>query len=167
MLEPSRTTAQGRRTGRNERGRGQGDDKRRTRARYGPAWWRISHVRTRFRLARPRVDWTRIVARYHNGAIHHAGLTMKPRIALCFGLALSHVLLGLLAVRMPVEILAPIVGKSIYMPLWAFHTLGLPVFDFRDRFIPDPTITGWTVIVIVWVGVYWCIATALTWRRRR
>jgi hypothetical protein len=54
--------------------------------------------------------------------------------------------------------LAAIVAGSIYVPLWPFDKLGLPVFGASAWFFPPLTYLGWGVIGLVWMVAYWYIA---------
>ena len=56
---------------------------------------------------------------------------------------------------------ATVVSGSIYFPLLPLEKLGLPVLRQGTSIFAPPTILGWTVVAIVWVIVYWCMATFL------
>ena len=90
-----------------------------------------------------------------------------PRTVIWAFLVASHG--GIAAWGSSSDRVGPIVAGSIYLPLWPFDQLGLPVFHRSGWFFPPPTVPGWSVLIAVWVLVYWYLAAFVVWlfRRRR
>jgi len=86
---------------------------------------------------------------------------MKQRIAICAGLVLIHIGVGVLAKLLHNQPLMNLVGGSIYWPLGLFEALGLPVFQLKGWYVPDVTPLGLGVVLALWVAIYWAIADML------
>jgi hypothetical protein len=53
---------------------------------------------------------------------------------------------------------AAVIAGSIYLPLMPFQVLGLPVFSAAESSAwASPSILGWTLLLVVWVGFWWAI----------
>lgn len=58
--------------------------------------------------------------------------------------------------------LAAVVAGSVYLPLMPFQALGLPVFGSAESWgWSPPSLLGWGLLLIVWVGVWWAITAAV------
>jgi len=56
-----------------------------------------------------------------------------------------------------IELIAPAIAASIYLPLSALNTLGMPVFANGGGW-GSPSTLGWLLAAILWAGVWWAIA---------
>jgi len=55
-----------------------------------------------------------------------------------------------------IELIAPAIAASIYLPLSALSTLGMPVF--ANSGWGSPSTLGWLLATLLWAGVWWAIA---------
>jgi len=51
-----------------------------------------------------------------------------------------------------------VAAGSIYLPLWPFAKLGMPVFQRTGWFFPPPTALGWLIAIAFWMIVHWYVA---------
>jgi len=58
-----------------------------------------------------------------------------------------------------IELIAPAIAGSIYLPLTALKSLGMPVFadSFAVTWSPPSTL-GWLSVIVLWAGVWWALA---------
>lgn len=89
-----------------------------------------------------------------------AAPVMTPR-RLGLMLALLHGGLGWLATLLPFDWLSALVAGSIYLPLWPFHALGVPVFAHHGAWLPPPTWAGWLLLGLLWGLGYQVLAHGL------
>ena len=63
----------------------------------------------------------------------------------------------------------PPAAGSIYLPLWLFNSLGLPVLaPQHGGHWANPSLLGWLLIGIFWVPIWWGVAwLALQTMRKR
>jgi hypothetical protein len=59
------------------------------------------------------------------------------------------------------DALATIVAGSVYWPLAPFAQLGLPVFELKGWYLPDVTLVGWCIILLLWLAFYWAVADVI------
>jgi hypothetical protein len=58
-----------------------------------------------------------------------------------------------------IELIAPAIAASIYWPLGALSTLGMPVFAITTPGAWSPPSTlGWMLATVLWAGVWWAVA---------
>jgi hypothetical protein len=80
---------------------------------------------------------------------------MKLRIVLFVILSGLH----LMSLWWAPESIAPVIAGTIYLPLYLFQSLGLPVFGLAP---PGgwaaPSSLGWTLAIAVWLQTWWGIA---------
>lgn len=99
----------------------------------------------------------------HEGAV-------RQRFSIWLALVAIHVVAGVWAWVGRVDQLAAIVAGSIYLPLWPFSRLGVPVLRSTAWNFPPPTPMGWLIVTAFWLVVYWYMAALIAWllaRRRR
>ena len=63
--------------------------------------------------------------------------------------------------------IAAFVAGTIYLPLWPFAELGVPVFRPTGWMFPIVTTLGWAIVLTLWAGVYWYLAAVILWIVRR
>ena len=90
-------------------------------------------------------------------------MSRRPRILAWLVLVATHLAAGLWGWVAGGDRLAAIVAGSIYLPLWPFDKLGVPVFRQTAWFFPPPTALGWAIIFMFWLIAYWYVATLVTW----
>jgi len=83
-----------------------------------------------------------------------------PGIWICF--VCAHLGLGFLSTVLGSDRLSAFIAGSIYLPLWPFKIIGVPVFQRGSWMIPPPNLLGWLLIVIVWAAVYWAVAALIS-----
>ncbi len=84
---------------------------------------------------------------------------MHPRGPLFIGLAAVHLALALISP----SALAPALAGSIYLPLLLLKKFGLPVFGAAPSGgWAAPSAFGWTLVVLIWLAVWWLVATVST-----
>ncbi len=95
---------------------------------------------------------------------------MRARIIVWLILVATHVVAGAIGWVGGSDRLAAIVAGTIYLPLWPLGKIGVPVVQLSGWMIPPPTALGWTAVVVVWLAVWWGVASGIAWfmaRRRR
>jgi hypothetical protein len=88
---------------------------------------------------------------------------MRPRVLIWLGLVLTHLVAGVLGWIADADRLAAIIAGSIYLPLWPFGRLGVPVFHQTGWYFPPPTNLGWVLVVVFWLVTYWYVAASVVW----
>lgn len=89
---------------------------------------------------------------------------MPPRWLLFAVLVGSH---ASLAWASP-EALAPLIAGSLYLPLLPLQALGLPVFaQAESGGWPAPSALGWTLVLLLWLALWWAMASLLARLRLR
>ena len=60
------------------------------------------------------------------------------------------------------KLLAPALAGSLYLPLLPLQALGLPVFALAESGgWPAPSPLGWTLALLLWLAVWWAMASLL------
>lgn len=60
------------------------------------------------------------------------------------------------------EGLAPLIAGSLYLPLLPLQAIGLPVFATGESGgWPAPSVLGWALALLVWLALWWAMATLL------
>ena len=86
---------------------------------------------------------------------------MHPRFIAVLTLVAAHAAAIVAASHLP-DRLAAVVAGSIYLPLMPFDALGLPVFGRAESWgWASPSVLGWGVLVVVWVGLWWAVVSGL------
>ena len=86
---------------------------------------------------------------------------MPPRASIWLAMVAVHLAAGAWGWFAGSDRLAAIVAASIYIPLWPFDKLGVPVFPQSGWFFPPPTYLGWAIIVALWLITYWYLAAMI------
>jgi hypothetical protein len=76
-------------------------------------------------------------------------------------LSTIHLCVAALSAILGIDRLSAIIAGTIYLPLWLFSTLGLPVFQRNQWIFPPPNLLGWALVVSFWALLYWAIAAVL------
>jgi hypothetical protein len=76
-------------------------------------------------------------------------------------LSTIHLCAAALSTILGIDRLSAIIAGTIYLPLWLFSTLGVPVFQQNQLMFPPPNPFGWALAVTFWALLYWAIATLL------
>ena len=95
---------------------------------------------------------------------------MRPRVPIWLTLMTVHLAAGAWGWNGGPDRLASIVAGSIYLPLWPFGKLCVPVLGQSAWLFPPLTSLGWVIIVLIWVVAYWYIAGLFSYlleRRKR
>jgi hypothetical protein len=62
----------------------------------------------------------------------------------------------------PYSPIAPFVAGTIFLPLFALKTIGLPVFGSGvSGGWSTPSLLGWILVALLWAGVWWVIVRGL------
>jgi hypothetical protein len=85
--------------------------------------------------------------------------TFPHRPTIFFGFASIHFVGYLLAPG--IELIAPAIAASIYLPLSALNTLGMPVFAISSGVWSPPSSLGWLIVAVLWAGVWWAITCGI------
>ena len=88
---------------------------------------------------------------------------MRLRFLIWLALVSVHLVAGAWGWIAANDRLAAIVAGSIYLPLWPFGELGVPVFRRSGWMFPPLTLLGWLLVVVFWVVVYWFLAAFVVW----
>lgn len=93
------------------------------------------------------------------------GVTRRLRRTVLVGVLFVHALLMAFASMLP-ERLAEIVAGSIYLPLWPWSVLGLPVHLRAEAGgWPGPSLLGWAIVAMTWCSVWSLLIVGLLRRR--
>jgi len=87
----------------------------------------------------------------------------RTRVATWLALASIHLAAGAWAWVAGNDRLAEVVAGSIYLPLWPFGELGVPVFRQTGWMLPPLTYLGWLIIALFWLVAYWYVAALVAW----
>jgi hypothetical protein len=82
--------------------------------------------------------------------------TFPHRPTIFAGFASIHFMGYLLAPS--IELIAPAIAASIYLPLASLNNLGVPVFAAPSGGWPSPSGIGWLIAIVLWAGVWWAVA---------
>ena len=83
------------------------------------------------------------------------------RYAIASGLLCTHVAFAAFAGALPDKIAAAVAG-TIYVPLWLFNAIGLPVFQASPSGgWAAPSMLGWVLFTAVWALVWWKLVAAV------
>ena len=86
---------------------------------------------------------------------------MRPRFIAVLTLVAAHCAAIFAAPHLPDRLAAGVAG-TIYLPLMLFAALGLPVFGPAESWgWPSPTVLGWGLLLLVWVGLWWLVISGL------
>ena len=86
---------------------------------------------------------------------------MRPRFIAVLTLVAAHAAAVSAASHLP-DRLAAVVAGSIYLPLTPFDALGLPVLGPAEPWgWPSPSVFGWGLLLLVWVGLWWAVISGL------
>jgi hypothetical protein len=97
-------------------------------------------------------------------------VAVRQRLSIWLALVAIHIVAGVCGWAGRVDPLAAIVAGSIYLPLWPFSHLRVPVLGSTAWYFPPPTPLGWVIVTAFWLVVYWYVAGLIAWllaRRRR
>lgn len=92
---------------------------------------------------------------------------MSPasRRTVLVGVLFIHALLIAFAAYLP-DRLAAIVAGSIYLPLWPWSALGVPVHARAEAWgWASPSLLGWAVVALTWCTVWALVVVGLLRRR--
>lgn len=82
---------------------------------------------------------------------------MRSNLRLWATLGGCHALLVLGVDHLP-QGMTPWIAGSLYLPLWVFSGVGLPVFHAGGGGgWASPNVLGWALLVVVWGTVWWCV----------
>lgn len=87
---------------------------------------------------------------------------MPPmRLIVLLSLLCAHAALIAFGDALP-EVVAPAIAGSIYLPLWALQSLGLPMFGpAQSGGWSGPCILGWALVAAVWTALWRVLVTAI------
>ena len=89
--------------------------------------------------------------------------SIRTRVLVWLGPAAIHVAAGAWGWIAGNDRLAAVVAGSLYLPLWPFGELGVPVFGPTVWMFPPPTLLGWAIIGVFWLVAYWYVAALIAW----
>ena len=98
--------------------------------------------------------------------LHDKPQNHTVRYAIASGLLFTHLALVAFAGALPDKIAAAVAG-TVYVPLWLFKTIGLPVFKAGASWgWAAPSMLGWLLFTAVWALVWWGLVAAVAKLRR-
>jgi len=86
---------------------------------------------------------------------------LKP-IRIWIYLASTHLVSVFFSTLLGSDRLSAFIAGTLYLPLWPFSKIGLPVFQRNSWMIPPPNLFGWVLIIFFWATVYWALATLVS-----